>query len=173
MFMKKINSFVLLIFLFSCFGCRSNLPHDLPKLYPCKIVVTQKDAPLEGATVILQRIDPAEGQTWLPMAMTDTTGTAVLSTNGRYPGAPLGKYKILVSKRITERVGPKPPTDDELSPEYQAWSMMNSGAMVPPTDLVELQYGDAEKTPLEIEVVKGTNELTVDVGKPVKIRMKY
>jgi hypothetical protein len=149
-------------------GCGpSKVPHDLPKCYPCQITVIQDGAPLDGASVTLQ--SPEVGQIWFPMGTTDQMGKADMYTNGRYPGAPAGVYKVLVNKGAPppDTLG-APPT--EGTPAYDRWLERMSSQ--PEYTAIELQYSDAAKTPYEIEVkTKGKNEMTVDVGKAVRIRM--
>ena len=150
-------------------GCTNDVPKDLPKCYPCQITVVQDGAPLADATVTL--LSPEMGQKWFPLGSTDQTGTANVLTNGRYHGAPEGTYKIRVYKAVkgASRFGPPPPED---SPDYQAWIERSGDEVIPEYLVVEPQYNDAQKTPHEIEVKKkGPNKITVDVGKPVKIRI--
>ena len=164
--MKKIALFLGLLGLA---GCGPKVPPDLPKCYPCQISVIQAGAPLVDAAVTLQ--SPEVGQRWFPMGTTDQTGTAVMFTNGRYPGAPAGVYKVLVFKGTSEpsRFGPSPPED---SPAYQTWLERTSHENLAEYIVVELQYNDAKQTPHEIEVKsKGKNEMTIDVGQAVKIRI--
>ena len=164
--MKRV---LLILGLLWLAGCSSNLPKDLPKCYPCQIHVIQGGVPLVDAVVMLQ--SPEVGQQWFPMGTTDQTGTAVMFTNGRYPGAPAGVYKVLISKLTFEMgdLGPAPP---EGTPAYSVWLERASSTSRATYTLIELQYNDAEKTPHEIEVKsKGKNTMTVDVGQAVKIKM--
>ncbi|MGL4594793.1 MAG: hypothetical protein ACRCUY_08715 [Thermoguttaceae bacterium] len=147
-------------------GCSSNLPEGLPRLYPCTIAVIQDGSPLIDATVVLQSNEP--GHIWIPMGTTDATGTATIYTNGRYLGAELGSYKILVSKGISESsAGPPPPED---SPEYPKWTRKASNAEIREYAIVDPLFSDPSKTPHVIEITKKKNAATVDVGKTVKIR---
>ena len=106
---------------------------------------------------------------WFPLGVTDETGTANMLTNGRYPGAPQGTYKVLVSKvvRGESRLGPPPPED---SPAYHQWAERSANETISEYHIVDPQYNDVQKTPHEIEVkAKGPNAVTIDVGKPVKV----
>ena len=164
--MKRIS---LILGLLVCVGCSSNLPDGLPRLYPCQITVIQDGAPLADAVVTLQ--SPEAGQLWFPMGTTDVSGVAVMDTNGRYPGAPEGVFKVLVFKGVSEpsRLGPPPPED---SPEYGAWAARASEEVRNEYIVVDPIYNDAATTPHEIKIeTRGRNEMTVDVGKAVRIRM--
>lgn len=150
-------------------GC-SNRPSGMPSLYPCKITVTQDGAPLADARVTMVNISDTEtGDAWTPAGMTDSSGVAVMRTNNQYDGAAAGTYRIVVEKIETEpsRLGAPPPAD---SPEYEAWADKSANENLAQYALVEATYSSS-KTPHEIEVAKGSNEKTVDVGKAVKIKM--
>ena len=151
-------------------GCHSNLPKDLPPLYPCTISVTQDGVPLERAVVALQYAEgaaPAEGQLWFPRGVTDANGEAVLKANSLYPGAPIGHFKIIVTKFVPgeSKYGPPPPEDD---PRYSGWVQKVSGEIPPVFGIIEKQYTEAETTPHEIEIKKGKNSASIDVGKPTR-----
>ena len=170
--LKRIAASALLLFVIS--GCTRTTPSDMPPLYPCKVTVIQDDKPLAGAVVTLRFADESVAasfsQPWIPSGQTDADGTASLMTNARYPGAPLGQFKILVQKTDSEPVG-MPPKPAEGTPQYEAWSLRLGSADYNHFDLVEQQYGDPQTTPLEIEVKKkGPNTATVDVGKPIRIK---
>jgi len=166
--MQKFIVILLLSFSVTLFGC-SNRPSGMPALYPCKITVTQDGTPLADASVVLVNIsDTEKGQAWAPMGKTDSSGVAVMMTNAQYNGAAAGKYRIIVDKTETEpsKLGPPPATD---SPEYEAWSEKSANEDLTQFSLVETVYSSSE-TPHEIDVGKGTNEKTVDVGKVVRIK---
>jgi hypothetical protein len=166
----KIIVYIFIIFI-SILGCSSQqLPDDLPTLYPCKITVIQDGQPLADASVILHLTDHSTnhgGKSWVPMGLTDENGVAVIKTNARYNGAPLGKYKILVNKteRETSKFGSPPPED---SPDYARWLEKSQQEKLHEFGLVETIYTDAGKTPHDIEVIKNTNQKSVDVGKSVR-----
>lgn len=156
----------------ACIGCRNDLPEGLPALYPCNIAVQQDGEPLGGATVMLIPDMEATGVSWIPMGKTDESGIAALATNARYPGAPVGRYKVVVSKRVAVdniKLSPPPPED---SPDYDRWAKQSLLLEPDVFDLVEPKYGSVEDTPLAIEVDKKLNETTVDAGRPVRIKRK-
>ena len=160
---------LLLSFFVALFGC-SHRPSGMPTMYPCKITVTQDGAPLAGASVVLVCIsDTAMGNAWTPMGKTDSSGVAVMMTNGTYSGAAAGTYRIIVDKSETEpsKIGPPPPAD---TPEHEAWSEKIANEDRVQFALVEAVYSSSE-TPHEIDVGKGANDKTIDVGKAVRVKM--
>jgi len=167
--MQRFVIISLLSLSVSLLGC-SGRPAGMPALYPCKITVTQEDVPLADATVIMSNVsDPTLGDAWSAMGRTDSDGVAVIQTNGQYPGAPAGTYKIIVEKINTEsaRFGPRPPAG---TPELVDWEDKTTfDDTVFRVTLVEPLYSSSN-TPHEIEVKKGTNEMSIDVGKAVKIK---
>lgn len=137
-------------------------PADLPRLYPCTVTVVQDGRPLEEAIVNFISIDPSFK--WSVFARLDASGTGKVFTQGLFPGAPEGEYKVVLSKEdtVTEKVGRAvPPTADD------------GGVMVIPIvlkvfTLVEKDYTDAATTPLSIVISRKNNAETFDCGKPVK-----
>ena len=79
-----------------------------------------------------------------------------------YPGAPAGKYKILVSKTIE---------DDFVYGlnEYGEQAVVSSNKY----QMVDSDYSKADTTPHEVEVAtKGKTQTTIDVGAPIRVRMR-
>lgn len=157
--MFRYRYFVLFA-IFCCAGCKdSGSPPDLPKLYPCTISVVQEGKPLPGARVELFSVD---SQKYRPAATSDASGNATLMTYG-YPGAPAGKYKILVRKSV----------EDDIVYGKGAYGeqVINFSNIY---NLVENLYGDPKKTPHEMEVTSSSMEepKTVDVGKAIRVKVK-
>jgi len=149
-------------------GC-SNRPAGMPLLCPCNITVTQDGVPLAGASVLMTNLsDDAVGKAWTPSGTTDSQGVARMKTNAQYEGVAAGKYRVVVEKFETEssKLGPQPPVD---SPEYEAWSHKSASEILAQYALVEVIYSSS-KTPHEVEIAKGENNHTVDVGKAVRIK---
>ena len=125
---------------------------------------------MADASVMLSNVsDPAIGDAWSAMGRTDSSGVAVIQTNGQYPGAPAGTYKVIVEKINTEsaKFGPRPPAG---TPELMDWEEKTTfDDTVFRVTLVEPLYSSS-KTPHEIEIKKGTNNMSIDVGKAVKIK---
>jgi hypothetical protein len=154
------------LFLNGCGGIE--LPDGMPKLYPVTITITQEGKPLEGASVALISEDPSMSQ-WVAGGLTDASGNAVIKTLSKYKGAASGKYLITIVKQYAEpnkTQAPNPATDPEGYGKYldeirrkpaDAW------------DLIDPRYSTG-KSPESIEVVKGRNKKTIEVGAAVKIK---
>lgn len=142
----------------------------MPKLHPASITIVQEGTPLDNAIVQLISSDPALSQ-WGPSGITDANGVAVLNTNSLYRGAPEGHFKVLVTKREMEK-NPHPEWADlpDGDPKYQEFRAINQ--KLKSYDYVEPQYGLLLETPLEVDIAKGKNELSLDVGKKVQVEMK-
>jgi len=144
----------LCLCLLGCGGKKN--PDGMPPLVPCEITIQQEGQPLVGANVSI--LPMAGDEKWSAVGRTDEKGTAVLHTWGQYAGAAEGKYKVTVSKTEVESVVPPDATSEER-------------AKLPPDKTfvcVEAIYSDAAKTPLEIELNKGTKSFTLDAGKKVR-----
>ena len=145
---------MILFPLLVCCGCSdSPRPTDLPPLFPCTISVTQGGAPLADAYVELVSPDVPK---YRPSATTDASGNAAILTYG-YPGAPAGKYKILVRKNV----------EDDIvygKDAYGEQFVVSSNIY----KLVEDNYADVEKTPHEIEITSKKSRVTVDVGTAIR-----
>jgi len=66
------------------------------KLFPVSGKVLLNDAPLEGATVVLQPTDPALD--WRPTGTTKADGSFTVTTYPHGEGAPNGDYVVLISQ---------------------------------------------------------------------------
>ena len=167
----KYTLLIFLVAMITFTGCQFGgevLPKDMPKLVPAKIQLTQDGAPLAGATVLL--IDPAGNRQWEAGGLTDDSGTIELYTNGRYKGAPEGKYKVVVKKTETEpsKLGPDPGVDDPKYGEYMAQLVSEK---LDAFTLVEKQFTAPNSTPLEVEIKKGGPVQKLDVGAKVRIKI--
>ena len=136
-------------------GCGdSSRPKDLPSLFSCTVLVIQDGKPLEEARVELH----TEGeQKYVPVAYTNESGIAVMQTHG-FPGAPIGKYKITVSKNIEDDIVYQTDENGEqVVASYNAYKT------------IEDQHSSVAKTPHGVEVVgRNTPQVEVNVGKVVK-----
>ena len=160
--LKLTAGHVLLLcsLIFCCTSCFKKLPEGMPDLYSSSVVLTQEGAPLEGATIIAV---PLEGsKNWSVAGTTDANGLAVLSTNGKYKGAPAGNYVLLITKNTveTQELPSKPGQTEKLFGSTKFYSQ------------VESVYADKEKSPAKITVEKKKNEFKLDAGKKVKIAQK-
>ncbi len=163
--MKRTFAFSIAISLaLVSLGCGQKKPDGMPSLEPATLKVVQDGAPCAGANVNLKALDSSNK--WTCGGTTDETGVVTLKTHGQYKGVPVGKYKVAVSKTVGEGTPPPPsPIDEESARVFREYQ--ESGATYEEFAVVDKQYMLIETTPLEIEIVKGKNELTVDVGAAV------
>jgi hypothetical protein len=158
--MKKT---LLLLFIVTLFGCsRQSTPDGLPKLVSVTLTVTQDGAPLTGAVVSL--IDPSGGAGFSVGGTTDAAGKVAVYTHGKYKGAPLGKFKVRVTKTESDPIPSAPKTG---TPEYAAYAREMSKNPPKRYTLIEKQYTRPETTPLELDIT-GPMTQSLDVGKTVK-----
>jgi len=141
-------------------GCGSKLPDGMPPLHPLTLTVTQEGKPFPEASVSLYPSDGARG--WNSGGLTDANGVLPVFTHGKYSGVPAGKYKITVDCVTSDPPRPKNATESEIAEHLKKH---------PEFRIVPLPFTDRAKTPLEIEVVKGTNRLTIDIPEKVKLSM--
>ena len=134
-------------------GCGPKKPDGMPKLAPVVVTVVQEGTPLAEANVSFYA-EAQENRQWACGGVTDASGKLTVTTRGKYPGMPLGKYKVTVEKTLVE----DPPLTDE---EFKA---------TPPKiyQCVESKYLAENTTDLAVEVVDGKNEFTLDAGKAIK-----
>jgi hypothetical protein len=146
---------IIVLFLTCCIGCGGvKTPDGMPELFPCEIIVTQEGQPLADAIVTVQSVDSS----WNATGGTDGNGKAVLFTQGKYPGVPAGKYKVIINKTVAE----KEPSTFEGKP-----ATVEIGYY-----FIEEKYRDAQTSPLEIEITStGERSFHLDAGKTVKIRI--
>lgn len=136
-------------------GCSEPLPDGMPKLYPVTLEFQQKGTPISDASV---RLVPQFNSQWAVGGSTDAKGRIQLKTHGKYPGVPAGKYKICVNK--FENEGELPVIGEDTPPMKHF-------------NLIDTPYTLPNQTPLEIEVVEGTNTFEpFDLGEPVRIELK-
>lgn len=136
-------------------GCSGeDRPVGLPDLAPVTIIIVQDGKPLEGASV--QLISEDASSKWATGGSTNALGEAILMTQGKYEGAPAGKYKVTVDKITND--GPAVVVDDP--------------AGAPPVTsfrLIDAKFTSAETTTAELTVAAGTPLVeTIDVGPAVK-----
>ena len=161
--MQRIFSIIFTVSIFTVFiiagtGCGSGPPKPagLPELFPCKIKVIQDGVPLAGADVTLVPL-AVTGTVWPVGGQTDASGIAVMRTYGEHIGAPADHYKVVVSKVEVETIVPAAMVDGEYQPAQEKLY-----------DLVVPALGFPPTTTLQIQVVKGTVDYSVDVGGAVR-----
>ncbi|MDR1492290.1 MAG: hypothetical protein LBT05_06185 [Planctomycetaceae bacterium] len=150
-----VSLLLLMVLVSGCGG--SKLPDGMPPLVKCSVLVQQDKSPLADANVSLI---PEDGSKWNAAGSTDASGVVKLYTLSQYEGVPEGKYKVVVSK--TETIPGIAGASDGST----------KGTPDQNFNLVEPQYGDAAKTPLKLEIVKGTVNYEIEAGKAVRIQEK-
>lgn len=146
-------------------GCGQKVPGDLPKLYPTNITVTCDGKPLKNATVTMFLKDPSSGKANISLGtVTDDKGVAKIQANGMYPGAPVGKYLVCISKSAAVE-GPTskktPPTDPNELAKYEQ-KVSDERKFVPG---LEKNYSSPKTTPFEIDITEGKNYRDFEVKK--------
>ena len=154
--MKHLPFFATLLIAITIIGCSDTpRPDGLPTLYPCTITIKQDGKPLEGADILLY--DPAITDRWIVAGQTDTSGVAVLRTHGQFPGAPEGRFKVVVSKTESEGRGW---SGDEPRATWEDIKVYS---------FVAKEYGNRESTPLEIVIDGKKKSETFDLGTAERI----
>ena len=157
--MKHLQIFATLLIAITIIGCSgAPRPDGLPKLYPCTITIKQDGKPLEDATV--QLYDPTVTNRWTVSGVTNASGVAVMRTHGQFPGAPQGRFKVILSKTVTE--SDTIPGDGENAPPK---SIGNTRIY----SLVGKEYTKHESTPLEIIIENKKRNETCDIGNAERV----
>jgi hypothetical protein len=145
-------------------------PTGLPELYPVKLTIVQEGIPFVGVSVILEPEDAALSR-WVAGGLTDAAGVCVVQTYGQFSGAPLGKFKITLSKEEMES-GPtsKLPVPQDPKEEKAYYAKVTAEEKY--FDCVDAKYKSVTTTDLEIEVVQSGVTKTFDIGKPVRREFK-
>ena len=150
--MKKYRKFfclTILLCLVTLVGCtpKAKKPPGMPDLYPLSIKVAYDDGtPVVDAMVRL--VDTSHS--WVVGGTTDNQGNAIIRTQGEFPGAPAGNYKVVVSKvELVYGQGDPPPITDRFN-------------------LIEAKYTAIPTTDLTLEVKPDTKSAELSVGKPVR-----
>jgi hypothetical protein len=146
-------------------GCSETKPDGFPKIYPVELLVTQEGQPLIDADISLFPVD--DSMTWSVGGRSDQNGRVVLRTHGRYVGAPLGKFKVVLFKEI-----------DEGKQEYlDALNRHDSAAAakinVKIFSCVKPEYQSQATTPIEIDITKNSKVIDVDAGSAVKLQQEF
>lgn len=146
-------------------GCGEPRPAGFPKIYPVSAVVMQEGKPLEGAAISFH--DSTGSMTWSIGGLTDAQGKTVLTTHGKFVGAPEGKFKVVVRKQVTE--GEKE-YNDAMNREDPA-----AAAKIPVHvyAYVEDIYNSPLTTPVEVEITRSTKTIEIDAGPAVKIEKEF
>ncbi|MDO5554960.1 MAG: hypothetical protein Q4G68_14485 [Planctomycetia bacterium] len=152
-------------------------PDGLPDLLPVTLVLTQEGTPFVDANVLLAPVEQTSGN-WTVGGVTDDSGKAVIYTHGKYSGAPAGTYKVLLRKTkiigaVSHDDAPKDPAGYRQWAEEHAKELAKELANQKNVSCVEKIYTDAQTTPLEITVSKGSSQFELDAGKAVEERIAW
>ena len=157
---RRVVSASLVLTLFMApffFGCTPPLPDGMPPLHQVTLSFVQDGKPMQDASVRL--IPQDTSNMWSSGGSVDASGKCVLYTHWEYPGVPVGKYKICVTRQVRE--GETQSMDDMMSGKSTGSQKIFS--------LVESKYTLPNLTPLEIEVKEGNNSFEpFDLGKAVR-----
>ncbi len=141
-------------------GCKGEpRPDGMPNLVPCTVVITQNNAPLEGASIELY--SKGESCPWPITGKTDAEGKANLVTYGKFQGAPKGTFTVVVEKTAIEN-------EEEYKKAYDENGRPTTNKKFNVLSFVDKKYKTKESSSLEIKI-EGKTEQTFDVGAPVKI----
>lgn len=154
---KPYSIYISLFVIVLSSGCGPKRPDGMPPLYPLTLQVTQKGEPLAEASVSLFSADGSS--TWSSGGLTGEDGNLVVFTHGKYSGVPAGKYKVTVDCVASDNPAPKSLTMEELDAHNRKY---------PSYRIVPIPYTERSSTPLEIEVARKSNKMTVDIPEKVK-----
>lgn len=140
----------------------------MPKLITkASINISQNGAPLENANVSLKSVDGSI--TWTVGGTTDHNGVAKLVTHGQFPGAPTGKYKVIVNKYERPESKYQNPTPGQSEDDFKA---LKESEDLTAYELVDPKYGKADTSDAIVEITDASPTASVDVGDPVRIKLE-
>lgn len=167
------NSILLLCLFFFVFGCNRGpkMPEGMPKpIKGVEVTVMQEGTPLADASVTFTAVDGSNIK-WFIRGQTDSNGIAKMMTYGKFEGAPIGKYKVVITKREETPSKLTVPGDDDPN-KVAAYQDALEKESRPMYDLVDPAFSSSKKTPAEIEIGNASLKHTIDVGKAVRIERK-
>jgi len=100
---------------------------------------------------------------WGPMGTTDASGVAMMRTNARYNGAPLGAYKVIVSK-LEDTPHPHPEWAGLPESDPNHWRYVEIAQRLVPVEVVAPQYTSITDTPLRVEITAQGRTYEVAIG---------
>ena len=165
--MKYVTCIILLLGFVCLTGCGpSKYPPDWPKTYPCTITVTKGGQPLEGATVIMDRIE--NHGSWAVSGLTNASGVAEIMTSwtkASTKGAPEGTFKITLSKAESPFVSSKSDAELEAMPyDMRTAFLATEQAKARANPSIPRVLADPAVAKAQIEVKPGTPAtLTIEV----------
>ncbi len=112
---RSLCSGLLALMVLTLIGCGGSVDVNRPKRSPVSGVVTYKQQPVEGATVIFIPVGSTPGAA----ARTDASGRFQLQTFDPNDGAVPGDYRVTVQKVEITTTGTAKTDDEELPPGEQ------------------------------------------------------
>ncbi len=153
--------FVLLTASFFAVGCaQPQKPDGMPELYPCVVKLTQEGEPLADASILCLSDDPKLIR-WAVTGRADANGVAKIFTMGKFEGAPVGEFAVVVSKNANSSADAASVSDD--------LGASGTTANEPVVSLVALEFTEKATTPLRMTVEAKSNEFEFDCGAKVEI----
>ena len=132
----ELLSLLVVVFAMTTGCSKQKLPADLPKLYPCRITITDMDGkPLEKVVISVNPEDKTNK--WGANGETNASGVADIMTSGQYKGLAEGKYNITLTAIEYLKTGKLDDTGQEI---------------LEPKMLMSPEYADSAKTPLKFEM---------------------
>ncbi|MGL4594479.1 MAG: hypothetical protein ACRCUY_07085 [Thermoguttaceae bacterium] len=168
-----LNFIVIGSLLLCISGCGPKMPPDMPKLHPVTITVTYDDGtPVDDATIVFYPAEWSNVGDWFCSAVTDQSGVAAMSTQGKYQGIPAGFFDVTAKKHIQKGAEIVPPIKkNPTREEAEAWQKLKANSKQGERYTnIELVYMQQKTTPLkQIEVKPGRNNLILKVGPKIDV----
>lgn len=143
-------------------GCaQPQKPDGMPELYPCVVKLTQEGEPLADASILCLSDDPKLIR-WAVTGRADANGVAKIFTMGKFEGAPVGDFAVVVSKNAESANADGADGSDDLGAS-------GTTASEPVVSLVALELTEKATTPLRMTVEAKSNEFEFDCGAKVEI----
>lgn len=153
--------FALLTAAFFAVGCAEPpKPEGMPEIYPCVVKLTQEGEPLADASILCLS-DDSKLIRWAVTGRADANGVAKIFTMGKFEGAPVGEFAVVVSKNADSSADAANVSDD--------LGASGTTASEPVVSLVALEFTEKATTPLRMTVEAKSNEFEFDCGAKVEI----
>jgi hypothetical protein len=148
--MKRYYFIIILLISLAFSGCMTK-PYTGPKTYFVNGTITLDGRPLEGADI---QFLPKENAGEIAVGKSVSAGNFKLSSIQGLPeqGAMAGIYTVIVSKTETVQL-PKPKIDPVSGDSVTQISK----------ELLPAIYQDPIKTPLEVTIIEGRNQIRLDL----------
>ncbi len=154
------GSLVAALILLGCSG--EKRPNGFPKIYSSSITVLDDSGPVEGVKITL--FEKENNCPWPVGGTTGSSGKAELVTYGKFKGAPVGNFIVVLSKNEIEDADQMPNGNDDTAidkskPKKTSFRIFS---------LIDSKYSDRDTTPLTIKIDEGGANETFKLGKPIR-----